>query len=101
MQRLGDNKQHVASLAVNLVATLTTNYVRWMFLLVPSAHAMGCQEEIPPGEYRLCCAILSTHICVQKLENPTANVSTTMSSKMFMEPETDEVRWSVHVLQSL
>jgi hypothetical protein len=23
-----------------------------MFLLVPSAHAVGCQEEIPPGEHR-------------------------------------------------
>jgi len=50
MQR--DNEQHVASLAGKSIATLTTNYVRWMFLLVPSAHAMGCYEETPPGEHR-------------------------------------------------
>jgi len=37
---------------VTSIATLTTNYVRWMFLLVPSAHAVGCQEEIPPGKHR-------------------------------------------------
>jgi len=86
------DEHHLALLAITSIATLTTNYVRWMFLLVPSAHAVGCQEEIPPGEYRLCCAILLTHICVQNLEDPAANVSTTLSSKMFMEPETDEVR---------
>jgi len=100
MQR--DNEQ-VASLAVNSIATLKTNYVRWMFLLVPSVHAVGCQEEIPPGpgEHRFMLRNLLTHIRVQKLENPPANVPTTMPAKMFMEPETNEVRWSVHVLQSL
>jgi len=46
MQR--DNKHHLASLAVTSIATLTTNYVRWTFLL---AHAVACQE-IPPGEHR-------------------------------------------------
>ena len=69
-----------------------------MFFLVPSAHAMGCQEEIPPGEHPF---MLRNHICVQNLENPPANVLTTMSAKMVMEPETDEVRSSIHVLQSL
>jgi hypothetical protein len=29
-----------------------TNYARWMFFLVPSAHVVECQEEMPPGEYR-------------------------------------------------
>ena len=48
MQR--DNEQQVASLAVTSIAKLTTNYVRCMFLLVPFAHAVACQEEIPPGE---------------------------------------------------
>jgi len=38
-----------------------------------------------------------THICVQNLENAAATVPTT-SAKNFMEPETDEVRWSIHVL---
>jgi len=41
-----------APLAITSIATLTTNYVRWMFLLVPCVHAVGCQEEIPPGEHR-------------------------------------------------
>ena len=45
------NSSTVASLAVTSIATLTTNYVRWMFLVVPSAHAVGYQEEIPPGEH--------------------------------------------------
>ena len=28
-----------------LLCALITNYVYWMFLLVSSAHAMGCQEK--------------------------------------------------------
>ena len=27
------------------------NYVHCMFFLVLSAHAVGCQEEFPPGEH--------------------------------------------------
>ena len=34
-----------------LLCALTTNYVRWMFLLVSSVNAMGCQE-ILSGEQR-------------------------------------------------
>jgi hypothetical protein len=51
-----------ASLTVTSFATLTTNYVRRqrMFLLVPSAHAVGCQEGISPGEYR-CMYIAQSH----------------------------------------
>lgn len=33
-----------------LLCSLTTNYVCWMFLLVSSAHAIGCQEEKYEGE---------------------------------------------------
>jgi hypothetical protein len=50
MQR--ENKQQ--GFVVRNLATLTTNYVRRQrkFLLAPSAHAVGCQEEIPSGEYQ-------------------------------------------------
>ena len=58
----------------------------------------GAKKNSPQVSTGLCCAILFTHICVQNLENPATNVPTTMSAKMVMEPETDEVRWSVHVL---
>jgi len=54
------NEQHVASVAVTSIVTLwytllcalTTNHVRWMFLLVSSVHAVECQEKIPSGEHR-------------------------------------------------
>jgi hypothetical protein len=58
-------------------------------------------KKSPQVSTDLCCAISLTHICVQKLENPPVNVPATMSAKMVMEPETDEVRWSIHLLQSL
>jgi hypothetical protein len=82
---------------------LTTNYVRRqrMFLLVPSAHAVGCQEEIPPGKYQFMLRNLIDTYLRPEFGKSTANVPTTMSAKLFMEPETDEVRWSIHVLQSL
>ena len=58
MQR--DNEQHVALLAVNSIATSTTNYVRWTLLL---AHAVACQE-IPPGEHRFMLRnLIDTYLC--------------------------------------
>ena len=58
----------------------------------------GARKKSPQVSTDLCCAILFAHICVQNLENPVANVPTTISAKVFMEPETDEVRWLVDVL---
>ena len=47
----------------------------------------GAKKKSPQVSTDLCFAIiLLTHICVQNLENPAANVPTTMSAKMFMEP---------------
>lgn len=43
---------HTTSLAVTLIATSTTNCVRWMILLETSAHTVASQEEIHPGEHR-------------------------------------------------
>ena len=62
----------------------------------------GVPRRNPPRWVtNLCSAISLTHICVQNLESPPANVPTTISAKMVMELETDEVRWLIHVLQSL
>ena len=79
-----------------------TNYGCWIFLLVSSAHAMGCQEtkfgdktlrgERPFMHY-LCCAITHWHSCVQKLENSPVFVPGTTFAKNFKDPKVDEVRW--------
>ena len=91
-ERLPKFPPHI-SLAVTLLCALITNYVRWMFLMVLSAHAMGCQgrkyrDEISYGERNLCCAISLTHRCIQKLESLPAIVPATTIA----EPKPDEVR---------
>jgi hypothetical protein len=41
-----------------------------------------------------------THSCIQKLENKPEIVPATTLAENFMVSKPDEVRWSVHVLES-
>ena len=57
----------------------------------------GAKKKFPQVSTDLCAAISLTHICVQNLENPAANIPTTISAENFVEPKSNEVRWSIHL----
>ena len=57
-------------------------------------------SEQPKVSANLCCAISLTN-SIQKLESEPAIVPVTILAENVIEPNPDEVRWSVHVLGSL
>ena len=74
----------------------------WRRLHIPwGAKKNGTETESPKVSANLCCPISLTHNYIQKLESPPAIVPATTIAENYTKPKPDEVRWSVHVLQSL
>ena len=103
LQGIASSHPHISlnrNLAVPWVTPLISNYVCWMFFLVPSVHAMGCKKtkygygtRTSWGERHFSLRNLHWHTsCIKKLESKHVIVPATMIADNSMEPNPDEVR---------
>jgi hypothetical protein len=93
---------NVLSLRLAAANLLCPNHVRWVFLLVSSAQAMEMQTMEAELEVSIdsCCTISLTQTYVQELAIVEVAPPVPVA-KIFMDPESDEVKELIHVLWTL
>ena len=85
-----------------LYITMCAGCFSWCRMRLPwVAKIKSTESKLPEVSANYVAQFLLTHRCIQKLESEPAILPATMLAENFVNPNPDEVRWSVHVPLSL
>ena len=81
-----------------LYITMCAGCFSWCRMRLPwVAKKKSTESKLPEVSANYVAQFLLTHRCIQKLESEPAILPATMLAENFVNPNPDEVRWSVHL----